>query len=155
MVLTTTIQIEWGSREDDEVSAALRACQRLLQDQTAKNEVRKAILSSVVKDRMAFQDYETTRDAQERVIENGWTKRQRAGKKKGKGKGDKDKPSEGPKPPVTLALLSAVEKRHRLVSQFKPFFDEEEDKGRFFGIPESSVYEGMGLEEEAEDALWE
>jgi transcriptional adapter 3 len=136
------------------VSAGLRACQRLLHEQTAKNEVRKAVLSSIVKDRMAFQDYETTRDAQERVIENGWTKRQRAGKKKGKGK-EKDKPSEGPKPPVTLALLSAVEKRHRLVSQFMPFFEEEEDKARFFGIPESSVYEGMGLEEDAEDALLE
>ena len=103
---------------------------------------------------MAFQDYETTRDAQERAIENGWTKRQRAGKKKGKGK-ERDKPIEGPKPPVSLALLSAVEKRHQLVSQFMPFFEDDEDKGRFFGIPEESVYEGLEVAGEGESALLE
>lgn len=142
-------QVDWSAREDDEVSSALRACQLRLQRETVTNEARKSVLSSVVKDRMAFQDYEATRDAQERVIENGWTKRQRAGKKKGKGK-ERDKVVEGPKPPVSLALLSAVEKRHKLVSQFMPFFEDEEDKGKFFGIPEESVYEGMEVEEEEE-----
>lgn len=132
--------MDWASRQDDEVSASLRACQRLLQRQTILNEARKSVLSSIVKDRMAYQDYETTRDAQERVIESGWTKRQRAGKKKGKGK-ERDKPTDGPKPPVSLSLLSAVEKRHKLVSLFRPFFEDEEDKGRFWGIPETSVYE--------------
>lgn len=138
--------MDWGTRADDEVSSALRACQRLLQRQTALNEARKSVLSSIVKDRMAYQDYEATRDAQERVIENGWTKRQRAGKKKGKGK-ERDRPTEGPKPPVSLALLSAVEKRRKLVSHLKPFFEEEEDAGRFYGIPERSVYAGLGIEE--------
>lgn len=140
-------QVDWSTREDDEVSSALRACQQLLQRQTALNEARKSVLSSIVKDRMAYQDYETTRDAQERVIENGWTKRQRAGKKKGKGR-ERDRAAaaaaaanaEPSKPPVSLALLAAVEKRNKLVGQFKAFFSDEEDRGRFFGIPEKSVY---------------
>lgn len=95
---------------------------------------------------MAYQDYETTRDAQERVIENGWTKRQRAGKKKTKGK--EKAVLEGPKPPVSLALLGAIDKRHKLVREFKPFFEDEEDKGRFFGIPEKTIYEGMELDDD-------
>lgn len=108
------------------------------------NEARKSVLSDIVKDRMAYQDYETTRDAQERVIENGWTKRQRAGKKKGKGRErDRQATTEPTKPPVSLALLAAVEKRHKLVSQFKPFFEDDEDRGRFYGIPDTSVYAGL------------
>ncbi|KWU46526.1 hypothetical protein RHOSPDRAFT_11316, partial [Rhodotorula sp. JG-1b] len=77
-------EVDWASREDDEVSSALRACQRLLHQQTAMNEARKAILMSLVKDRMAYQDYETARDAQERVIEQGWQKRLRTDVKKKK-----------------------------------------------------------------------
>ncbi|KAK4698409.1 transcriptional adapter 3, partial [Phenoliferia sp. Uapishka_3] len=145
--------VDWGAREDDEISSALRACQRLLLRQTSLNEARKSVLSSIVKDRMAYQDYETTRDAQERVIENGWMKRQRAGKKKGKGR-ERDRNTEGGsnKPPVSLALLQAVEKRRNLVEMFKPFFGEEEDKGRFFGIPDESVYKDLG-EGDSEELL--
>ena len=56
------------------------------------NEARKAILMSLVKDRMAYQDYETARDAQERVIEQGWQKRLRTDvKKKKKGSEHKGK----------------------------------------------------------------
>lgn len=112
------------------------------------------ILTSIVKDRMAYQDYETTRDAQERIIESGWTKRQRSGKKKGKGK-DREKVVDGPKAPISLTLLEALDKRNKLVGMFKPFFKDEEDKGRFQGIPETSVYEGLeemlAAEEEEEE----
>lgn len=102
---------------------------------------------------MAYQDYETTRDAQERVIENGWTKRQRAGKKKGKGK-ERDKVIvDNSKPPVSLALLGAIDKRHKLVRQFIPFFEEEEDKGRYAGIPVESVFSEIEVAEDEEDEL--
>lgn len=157
MMLTLALslsQVDWSAREDDEISSALRACQRELHHQTALNESRKVILTSIVKDRMAYQDYETTRDAQERIIENGWTKRQRSGKKKGKGK-DRDKVVDGPKAPISLTLLEALDKRNKLVGMFKPFFEDEEDKGRFAGIPETSVYEGLeemlAAEEEEEE----
>ncbi|GAA5898031.1 hypothetical protein JCM5296_001459 [Sporobolomyces johnsonii] len=156
-------EVDWSTREDDEVSSALRACQRLLQQQVELNESRKSVLMSIVKDRMAYQDYETARDAQERVIEAGWQKRQRTdNKKKKKGKdrdrkdrdkpppagGDRDDPS---KQPVSLELSEAVEKRNALVDHFAPFWREEEP-GRFFGIPERSVYEGLeAIAEEDED----
>ncbi|KAI5476233.1 hypothetical protein MNV49_007933 [Pseudohyphozyma bogoriensis] len=140
-------EVDWASREDDEVSSALRSCQRLLQRQTSLNEARKSILSDIVKDRMAYQDYETTRDAQERVIEAGWTKRYRASKKKGKSK-EKEKASEGAKVPVSLSLISAIDKRRKLVNLFRPFFEEEEDVGRYYGIPETSVYADLIEEEE-------
>lgn len=124
------------------------------------NEARKAILMSLVKDRMAYQDYETARDAQERVIEQGWQKRLRTDvKKKKKGKERDRRPGgaaaaaaadaghhEDPsKAPVSAELLDAVARRDRLVSTFKPFFDEEEP-GHFYGLPERSIFEGLEAE---------
>jgi transcriptional adapter 3 len=112
---------------------------------------------AIVKDRMAYQDFETARDAQERVIEQGWTKRTRTDSKKAKKKKDRDRardkakesggvvPGGGDDPtkqPISHDLLEAVEKRNRLVEAFQPFF-EEEDKGRYYGLPERSVYEGL------------
>lgn len=163
---TLRIQVDWASREDDEVSSALRACQRLLHQQTAVNEARKAVLTSLVKDRMAYQDYETARDAQERVIEQGWQKRLRTDvKKKKKGK-DRDRRGGGSaaaaaaaeaakdedpsKAPVSAELLDAVARRDRLVSTFKPFFGEEE-VGHYFGLPERSIFEGLEAEVLGED----
>lgn len=146
----------------------MRACQRLLHQQTELNEARKSVLMSIVKDRMAYQDYETARDAQERVIEAGWTKRTRTDvKKKKKGKErDHRRPGAPPlasddpaKAPVPAELSEAVEKRDRLVSTFKPFFDEDADEAgegtaRFFGLPSKSVYEGLEalVEDEFGDA---
>jgi transcriptional adapter 3 len=118
---------------------------------------------AIVKDRMAYQDFETARDAQERVIEQGWTKRTRTDSKKAKKKKDRDRAKEKgtqggggggnddpTKQPISLDLLEAVEKRNRLVQAFQPFFDEE-DKGRYYGLPERSVYEG--LQEDGEDEV--
>jgi transcriptional adapter 3 len=113
---------------------------------------------SIVKDRMAYQEYETARDAQERVIEAGWHKRQRTDSKKKKKGTQKDK-DRGNKPsavggggggeedpskvPVSPVLMEAVEKRNALVESFKPFFEEDGGRSRWWGIPETSVYEGM------------
>lgn len=158
------LQVDWSTREDDEISSALRACQRLLHQQTELNEARKSVLMSLVKDRMAYQDFETARDAQERVIEAGWTKRTRTDVKKKK-KGNKDREYRRPgapplasddpaKAPVPAELSEAVEKRDRLVSTFKPFFDGDDGGGggggegqggaaRFYGLPTTSVYRGL------------
>ncbi|GAA5825442.1 hypothetical protein JCM3770_000809 [Rhodotorula araucariae] len=147
-------EVDWSAREDDEISSALRACQRLLHHQTELNEARKAVLMSLVKDRMAYQDYETARDAQERVIEAGWTKRTRTdSKKKKKGKerdrrpGAPQPPSDDPnKAPISVELSEAVEKRDRLVAAFKPFFEDDGGAaGRFFGLPDASVYDGLDV----------
>lgn len=153
-------EVSWREREDDEVSSALRACQRALARQTALNEARKATLTSIVKDRMGYQEYEKTRDDQERVIETGWNRRQKGGRKKGKqSKADKDRAEGGGaggaggggvKAPVSLALQGAVQKRGRLVEKFRPFFEEEEERWRWVGMPERSVFgeereEGEGV----------
>ena len=116
---------------------------------------------SIVKDRMAYQDYETARDAQERVIEAGWHKRQRTDHKKKKkvtagGAQVKEKKEEDPsKVPISPVLMEAVEKRNALVECFKPWFEEGGDTSRWWGIPEKSVYEGMleSIEEEDEDEV--
>ncbi|GAA6001026.1 hypothetical protein JCM10207_007380 [Rhodosporidiobolus poonsookiae] len=157
---------DWSTREDDEISSALRACQRLLHEQAELNEARKAVLMGLVKDRMAYQDYETARDAQERVIETGWTKRQKTDSKKQKKKKDRDRRQgdragkdaaggggagdDPSKLPIPHELLDAVEKRARLVQAFEPFFAEEE-QGRYFGLPEKSVYEGVRVGEEDDE----
>ncbi|GAA5931507.1 histone acetyltransferase NGG1 [Sporobolomyces koalae] len=154
-------EVDWSSREDDEISTSLRACQRSLQLQVELNEHRKAILMSIVKDRMAYQEYETARDAQERVIEAGWHKRQRTDSKNKKKKGsnrdrDRSRPTaaddDPSKVPVSPVLMEAVEKRNALVESFRPFFEEEGGKNRWWGIPETSVFDGT-LEQIDEEAL--
>lgn len=108
---------------------------------------------------MAYQDYETTLEAQEKIIESGWTKRSKApvvkrksnrdGKeKRAADRGDGrfgsnvllDANGDIVKPPISIALEEAMMKRDRLVGCFKPFFNDKEDQGRFFGIPNESVY---------------
>lgn len=121
---------------------------------------------AIVKDRMAYQDFETARDAQERVIEQGWTKRTRTDNKKAKKKKDRDRqrdkakeagtiapPGGGDDPakqPISADLVEAVEKRNRLVQAFQPFF-EEEDQGRYYGLPQKSVYDGLRVGEDDDD----
>ncbi|KAK4053714.1 Transcriptional regulator [Microbotryomycetes sp. JL201] len=163
--------VDWSLREDDEVSSALRACQRQLYHQTTLNEARKAVLSSIVKDRMAYQDFETARDAQERIIENGWSKRQKVDKKKkskrererdrrerhhanASGATHEDHSALTTGKHMSLALLEAMDKRNRLIASLQPLFDDEEEQGRFYGLPEKSVYEGLEeaiIEQEEED----
>lgn len=158
--------MEWTAREDDDISSALRACQRLLRDQIAVNEGRKARLAEIVRDRIAYQEYESIRDGLERVIETGWIKRQRASKKKTKTKpgihgaaatsltassSQTDSTATGPTtqqghpkpPPLSEALLVALDKRRRFVDGFFPIFrgtDDEQERARFFGIPPASIY---------------
>lgn len=125
------------------------------------NEARKVILTCIVKDRMGYQEYEATRDAQERVIENGWHKRQRTGsKKKGKAR-DKERERDkavvelanGAKPPVSLTLLSALQTRDKLVGHFKPFFDDDEERGRFYGIPQESIFKDIHIEDDEDEIM--
>ncbi|KAK4058888.1 Transcriptional regulator [Microbotryomycetes sp. JL221] len=149
-------EVDWSLREDDEISSALRACQRQLYHQTTLNESRKAVLSSIVKDRMAYQDFEQARDAQERIIENGWSKRQKSENKKKKSKREKERERRqhgaGADEPtsslitgkhMSLSLLEAMDRRNRLIGSLKPFFEDDEEQGRFYGLPERSVFEGL------------
>ncbi|GAA93449.1 uncharacterized protein L969DRAFT_89448 [Mixia osmundae IAM 14324] len=136
-------EIDWGSREDDEISTALRACQRLLRDQMAINEARRECLSDAVRERMAFQDYEAMRDGLEKTVETGWIKRQRTTKRK-VAKNKYYKPNtviESGLPPLSEDLVVALDNRRRFVEGLAPIFaDEPGRQGRFRGLPRESVF---------------
>ena len=132
-------EIDWSNRTDDEISASLRACQRRLRDQMTVNEGRKAKLSEIVRDRLAFQEYESLRDALEKQIETGWIRRQRHGKRKTTKGRDREKVTEAARQPLPENLVSALEKRRRLVDGLSPLFRDAE-QGRFCHIPTATVY---------------
>ena len=135
-------EIDWSLRTDDEISAALRACQRQLRDQMNVNENRKIKLAEIVRDRLAYQEFETLRDALEKQIETGWIRRQRHhGKRKVKGKGvEKVPPIELLRSSLPEGLVSALEKRRRLVDSVAPLFQHAE-AGQFRGLPTNRVFE--------------
>lgn len=150
--------IDWAGREDDEISSSLRACQRLLKEQIAINEKRKAALAERVRERIAFQEYEHLRDGLESVIEGAWAKRQRAAQRKAyKDKKDKDRKEKdrdkleaaslaqsiaalNQPQPLSANLIAALTKRRNLVDGLAHLFPEG-------GLlhPIASVYEGLNL----------
>ena len=135
-------EIDWSLRTDDEISTALRACQRRLRDQMAINETRKGRLADVVRDRLAYQEYEGVRDSLEKQIESGWIRRQRHHGKRKSGKGrwsEKNAPTESVRIPFPEGLVSAIEKRRKLVDNVAPIF-QGANAGRFRFIPSVSVY---------------
>jgi hypothetical protein len=150
----TTGDVDWSLRADDEISTALRACQRALRDQIDTNEGRKAALAAIVRDRMAYQEYESTRDGIEKVIETGWIKRQRYGKRKvvppvkvvaGRVLAPPvPVPAPGPtivepKPPLSQELVTQLDRRRRFIGAFARLFDGQ-PAGKFEGLPDESVY---------------
>jgi hypothetical protein len=150
--------VDWGGRADDDISSALRACQRLLKRQTAVNDARKARLADRVRQRIAYQEYENLRDGLESAIENAWNKRQRAAQRKAqKDKKDKDKKErekdKEKEATATLAqsiaalnqpqaltptLVSALTKRRNLVDGFAHLFPE-----RGLLLPSESIYDDI------------
>ena len=161
-------EIDWSSRADDEISAALRACQRQLSEQVNVNESRKAKLVDRVRDRMAYQEYESMRDGLEKAMEVGWLKRQRIlAKRKLAAKAreeaaaaaaaadegapavtassSKSKASDDPnaKLPLSESLLSTLDKRRRLVDGIAPIFRAE--PSRYVKLPEESIYGEEGV----------
>ncbi|PWN30809.1 hypothetical protein BDZ90DRAFT_229806 [Jaminaea rosea] len=81
--------IDFSQRQDDEISHTLRKVQTLLAKQVNINEARKARLRDIAMDRLAYQDYAGCLGNVEKLVENGWLKRQAllkklTSKKKGK-----------------------------------------------------------------------
>lgn len=110
----------------------------------------------IVRDRMAFQEYDSLREAMERAIEAGWTKRTRQPKKQGKQK-KSDRASnaangadqqDGPKAPVSMSLLTTIDRRRRFIDAMKPFFEQDEQEAeRYFKLPSASVFQGTAAAE--------
>ena len=152
--------VDWAGRQDDEISASLRACQRLLEKQTAINGQRRERLAELVRQRIAYQEYESLRDGLEAVIEGAWNKRHRAAQRKAvKDKKDKDR-KEKDKDKLEAAslaqsiaalnmpqqlsatLVTALTKRRNLVDGFAHLFPEG---GAL--LPAESIYEDLDIEE--------
>lgn len=68
-------QFDPNNRDDDEITSALRQCQRLLVHQTAVNEARKTRLAEIAKQRLAYTEYRAALDGVEKSIEEAWLKR--------------------------------------------------------------------------------
>ncbi|CAO1626034.1 unnamed protein product [Parajaminaea phylloscopi] len=69
-------EVDWPNRQDDEISTALRKVQSLLTKQTTINERRRFRLRDIAMDRLAYQDYASCLANVEKLVEQGWMKRQ-------------------------------------------------------------------------------
>lgn len=145
-------------REDDEISCALRQCQRLLKTQVAVNNARKDRLLQVTKERLAYSEYKKVLEGLEKLIEQAWVKRyaalKKAGKKqKGKGKehaaaaatGDTVAPAgrrEGV-PPLSDQVKLAMDARRRWLDTVGAALEGDPVVGRYRGLPVASIYAGI------------
>ncbi|KAL7420048.1 Transcriptional regulator [Cryptotrichosporon argae] len=137
-------------RDDDDVSAALRQCQRLLLAQTAANDARKARLAQLATHRIAYAEYQATLDGIDKAIEAGWAKRIKkhgsagrrtllaSGAEAGQGR-----------PPVPDHLKKLVETRKTWIENVGKVL-RERPQGEVVGLPIKSVYEGLDSEERDE-----
>ncbi|KAH8914692.1 hypothetical protein BT69DRAFT_1304730 [Atractiella rhizophila] len=147
-------------REDDEISIALRLAQDALRKQSDINEHRKSVLFSRVKDRLAYQDYQTLLDGCDTIIEAAFKarmrqlKRERAPKDRDRRGTRLSRREEGEKIPGLgevddEALVAALRKRREVMEKLGPLFAQKDGEGRWRGIPRESVYKGIkGLEED-------
>lgn len=69
-------EVDWANRQDDEITTALRKAQHLLRKQIIVNDRRKSRLKDIAMDRLAYQDYAGCLANVEKLIEQGWMKRQ-------------------------------------------------------------------------------
>ncbi|OZJ01705.1 hypothetical protein BZG36_05267 [Bifiguratus adelaidae] len=74
--------IDWKSREDDEVCAEIRRLQKKLKQQVEENDVRKLKLLKVVDLHLSYQEYHKILDQLDSQIEQSYMKRFRAPKSK-------------------------------------------------------------------------
>lgn len=154
------LQYSSVNRDDDEVTAALRQCQRLLLEQTQINEARKSRLGEISKHRLAFAEYQSSLDGLEKSIEAAWSKRVKkhgsAPKKvTASALGNGSAPTTHGRPPVPENVKKLVQVRRGWVDSVGRTM-RERPRGEVLGMPTSSVYEGIGdeLDEQVvEDAV--
>ena len=158
------------STSEDQVLAELRRCQRLLRSQMLLNKARRIRLLSIAQDRLAYQEYIDTRDVLDRQISTIYSRLQKrdngkvAGLKKKRKPGsaalleEKEKEKEKPSPAslglgvdesgklfVNDPLMHVVKLRRQWVDVVGQALvkKQEEQPGRLWGIPSSSVFEGI------------
>ncbi len=138
-----TVQFDATAREDDEITAALRTCQALLQAQITVNEERKGRLVKQAENRLAYNEYQTYLEAMDKFIETEFAKRT-----KKHGSGGKKKLINGEivgdgRPPVNPEILRVIKLRDQWVNVVGAVL-KKRPEGEVLGIPQHSIYEGIG-----------
>ncbi|KAH9948140.1 histone acetyltransferases subunit 3-domain-containing protein [Amylocystis lapponica] len=166
---------DYSDTVDDPIATALRHAQRELRTVLATNKARRARLAAVARDRLAYADYSDARSQIDRVLTSLYAKAQKkdgpkAGKKKKKTSAEPNGVVNGtltgvgalPPCPASVGLgpdeenrLVVPEQIRLLVQMRKQLADgvgvgfeekEREQPGRIWGLPQTSVYEGMEKE---------
>nr|KIR49613.1 transcriptional adapter 3 [Cryptococcus bacillisporus CA1280] len=164
MLLGEHEEFDPKNRDDDEITSALRQCQRLLVHQTALNEARKTRLAEIAKQRLAYTEYRAALDGVEKSIEEAWLKRIKkyglSPKKKlmveagGPGTvigehGEVVQLNASGRPPVPDTLKRLVDTRKSWMGSVGQVI-KERPRGELIGIPGESVYKGI---EEGESSV--
>ncbi|OXG46390.1 transcriptional adapter 3 [Cryptococcus neoformans] len=157
MLLGEHEEFDPNNRDDDEITSALRQCQRLLVHQTALNEARKRRLAEIAKQRLAYTEYRAALDGVEKSIEEAWLKRIKkyglSPKKKlmveggGTGTvvgehGEVVQLNASGRPPVPDTLRRLVDTRKGWMGSVGRVI-KERPRGELVGIPGESVYKDM------------
>ncbi|ORY30351.1 histone acetyltransferases subunit 3-domain-containing protein [Naematelia encephala] len=150
MLLGEHEEFDPANRDDDEVTAALRQCQRMLHQQTAVNESRKAHLAEIAKKRIAYAEYQAALDGIEKSIEAGWAKRvKKYGMKKGQQPHAGQANGSG-RPPVPDGLKRLLQVRNGWLDGVGRLM-KEKPRGELVGLPTKNIFDGMGEESEEKD----
>lgn len=131
-------QFDPSAREDDEITSALRQCQRQLKAQSAINTSRKTKLAEVARARLAYGEYSSALEGIEKVIESAWLKRSKTSSSK--------KPSSHEtrsRQPIADNVKKLLAIRSKWKQNIGKSFDEL-DEGVVLGLPTKSIYEGIG-----------
>jgi transcriptional adapter 3 len=151
-------QIDWTKKEDDEIAAGLRQCQRALRDQIARNNARKTKLTGLVMDRLGYGGYEKSLEGLEKVIEGTWLKR--SARKMKKQKSSQRDEQAGvkrciEKVPLPDAVKQAMQTRRQWIEVLGKTMQAPEVQGRYTGLPEKSVYADLDdLKNDAAERTW-
>ncbi|WVR04668.1 hypothetical protein IAU60_001679 [Kwoniella sp. DSM 27419] len=151
MLLGEHEEFDAMKREDDEVTSALRQCQRLLSQQTALNDARKARLAEIAKHRLAYSEYQSTLEGVEKSIEASWAKRvKKYGTTPKKGSSGAANGAGSGRPPVPEQVMRCVTTRQTWLDTVGRFMRERE-RGEVVGLPCRSIYDGIGEDEEKDE----
>lgn len=124
-------------RQDDEVSARLRFLQNELRSVAIRNGARKARLSELLKEQLAYQEYSTILDDLDKQVDQAYLKRTRGMKAKKKRAGPNGHASSGAaKPGIGDVARTIMERKKKWKDTIGPVFD----KG-LTAIPKETIFD--------------
>jgi len=127
----------FGERVDDEVSARLRLLQHEFRQVAIRNGARKARLSELLKEQLAYQEYSTILDDLDKQVDQAYLKRTRGMKAKKKRAGPNGHSSSGAaKPGIGDVARTLMERKKKWRDTIGPVFD----KG-LTAIPKETIFD--------------